>query len=315
LQRTVAGRLLRGREVAMRSVVLSLFLLSMGASAAAQGPTPESARDIIVTGQRTEEAILNFVDQLAITARGTDQVARWDQRICPGVAGLKTRYAQALIDRMAQRAFDVGIDVGEPGCRANVLIVVSMDPDAVAEDLFENHRDALGYHQERGETTLGREALRAFVASDAPVRWWHVGRTHTQSGEPILETNDPSAKFGTAPFIIRFGGASRLNHTYRQDFSGAFIVVDARRMNEIDVDLNAIADYVTMITLAQVDPNAETSAHPTILNLFASGTQPRELTEWDVSYLRGLYAADRDAIGSAQQGDIARTMNRELRQE
>jgi hypothetical protein len=70
-----------------------------------------------------------------------------------------------------------------------------------------------------------------------------------------------------------------------------------------------------MITLAQVDPNAETSAHPTILNLFASGTQPRELTEWDVSYLRGLYVADRDATGSAQQGDIARTMNRELRQE
>lgn len=299
----------------MRSFLLGLVLLSFSASAAAQGPAPESGRDIVVTGARTEEAIRNFVDQLAVTARTTDTLGRWDRRICPGVAGLRAPYAQLLIDRIAQRTFDVGLDIGEPGCRANILIVVSMDPDAIAEELYENHRDALSYQTERGETTLGRAALRAFISSDAPVRWWHVSRAHTQAGEPVLETNDGTSKFPYTPVIMRFGGASRFIATYRQDFSGAFVIVDARRMNEIGVDFNALADYLAMVTLAQIDPNAETHDLDTILNLFDGASSPRALTEWDVLYLRGLYAADREDGATQQQTDIARVMSQDLRKE
>lgn len=294
----------------MRGFLLSFVFASIAniglANAQQEAPVTE---DVVVTGQRTEEAIRTFVDQLAVSARGTDQLGRWDRRICPGVAGLRARYAQALIDRMAQRAFDVGLDVGEPGCRANVLIILAVDPDDMAEELFERHRDALGYHDERGQSTLGRQALREFVASDAPVRWWHVSRAHTQAGEAIGETAR-----GDAPVTFRFGGPSRLSQPIRQDFGAAFIIVDARRMNEIGVDFNALADYLAMVTLAQVDPKAETQGLDTILNLFGPGDAPRTLTEWDIGYLRGLYAADRENEIDQQQNDIAREMNQSLQQ-
>lgn len=296
----------------MRGFLLSFLFASIAniGLATAQQTAPATGDDIVVTGQRTEEAIRAFVGELAVSARGTDQLGRWDRRICPGVAGLRTRYAQALIDRMAQRAFDVGLDVGEPGCRANVLIILAMDPDAMAEALFERHRDALGYHDERGQSTLGRQALRAFVSSDAPVRWWHVSRAHGQDGVAIQETAS-----GDAPVNFRFGGPSRLSRTVRQDFGAAFIIVDARSMNEIGVDFNALADYLAMVTLAQVDPDAETHGLSTILNLFSPGDAPRELTEWDIGYLRGLYAADREDGAAQQQSDIARTMNQGVRQQ
>lgn len=298
----------------MRSVLLSLFAVALSAPAAAQGPT--SPEDIVVTGPRTEEAVRNFVDQLGAPVGDDSQHARWDHRLCPGVTGLRAQYAQLLIDRIAQRAFDVGLDVGEPGCRANVLIIISERPDDAAEDLFDHHRDALGYYDEHGQTSLGRAALRQFVSSDAPVRWWHVTRAHTQSGEAVRRhaqapRNPNSPLNAGAPLIFRFGGASHLSETYRQDIGAAFIIVDAARVADIGLDFTALADYLAMVALAQVDPAADTRELATILNLFTDGA-PRELTAWDVSYLRGVYAADREDSGIRQQGQIARNMREDL---
>ena len=142
---------------------LALGLLASAGAAAAQEPAPAPSEEVVVTGQRTEEAIRAFVDEVSVAMGSADQLARWDRRICPGVAGLRGRYAQFVIDRMAQRAFDVGLDVGDTGCSANILIIVTLDPDAMAQQLLDDHPDALGYFSERGRNTLGRTALRAFV--------------------------------------------------------------------------------------------------------------------------------------------------------
>jgi hypothetical protein len=283
----------------MRRVIFAFAVFATPCAAAAQDQPP--AEEVVVTGQRTEEAIRTFVGELAVSMRGADQMGRWDRRICPGVAGLRARYAQFLIDRMAQRAFDVGLNVGEPGCTANILIVVTRDPDAIAQELFENNRDAMGWFSERGQTTLGRAALRAFVASDAPVRWWHVGRTTTNDGQEVSDTAD-----GSAPVTFVTGGASRLRRNTRQDFGAAFIVVDANRFADVNSDFEALADYVTMVTLAQVDADADPRGLPSILNLFTDRAAPRELTDWDVAYLRGLYGAERDRDADDQQNEIAR---------
>jgi hypothetical protein len=296
-----------------RSAILagiSLGLLASASAAAAQEAAPASSEEVVVTGQRTEEAIRTFVDEVSVAMGSADQLARWDRRICPGVAGLRGRYAQFLIDRMAQRAFDVGLDVGDPGCRANMLIIVTLDPDAMAQQLLDDHPDALGYFRERGRNTLGRTALRAFVESDAPVRWWHVSRTATEGFDEIGETAD-----GSAPVTFALGNASRLSRSTHQNFGAAFIIVDARHLAEIDLDFGALADYVAMVALAQVDADASTTGLTTILNLFNDETSPRALTEWDIAYLRGLYGAESTVSARRQAGDIARTMGRDLPQQ
>ncbi len=301
------------------AAMLALSAMMTNGAAAQQPPASGEAQDdIVVTGQRTEEAIRNFIDQMAVAPRADNQLARWDRRICPGIAGLRARYAQFLIDRMAQRALQVDLDVGAPGCRANILIVVAPDPDAVARDLFEHHPAAMGYLSQRGRRSLGRRALRAWVESDAPVRWWLVSHAVKEDGDPIGESptdgNPMSASRG-APVVNVMGNSSRLSRPTHQDFGAAYIIVDANRLSEINFDWAALADYLTMISLAQIDAEADTSGYPTILNLFASRTsaRPDVMTEWDVAYLRGLYSATRDARSSAQQeGEISRSMQREL---
>lgn len=303
----------------IRAAFLALALLAP-LSAAAQEPEPEES--VVVTGRRTEEAVRDFVGAMSAAPRGNDQLARWDRRICPGVAGLRTRYAQFVIDRMAQRAFDVGLDVGEPGCAPNILIIVTPDPDAVARDLYENHAGALGYFDNGRNATRGREAFQeTFINSDAPVRWWHVSDDTNADGMSVVEPSGAPCMIGPDFLqILHCTPAvrpipSRIRAAARQDFGAAYVIVDANRLPETGPDFNALADYIAMVTLAQLDPLTDVSGYPTVLNLWrANGAAaPREMTDWDVSYLRGLYAASsrdaRDAGG--QERDIAREMMRD----
>jgi hypothetical protein len=302
-------------RLAIAVAAFTLWVSLAPASSAQDGPPVSADEAIVVEGRRTEDVIRAFVSDMALPSPRQGQLARWDRRICPGVAGLRPRYAQFVIDRMAQRALDVGLDIGDPGCRANILIVVSTDPGAVARELFENHRRLMGYYDERGRSSQGRRALQAFVDSTAPVRWWHVNNTVTRDGEVIRE----NARDNDFAVTRLTGPATRLQGARRQDFAAAFVVVDARVLPEIDFDFGALADYLAMVALAQLDPGADTSAYPTILNLFspegatAPENRPRTATAWDTAYLRGQYEATREARSAGEQeSDIARSIAREL---
>lgn len=116
------------------------------------------------------------------------------------------------------------------------------------------------------------------------------------------------------PTLVVIPNASNIHPYTRQDLHRAFVIIDAQRVS--GVQLNALADYVAMVTLAQVDANADLSQAHTILNLFAGGAlnpeAPMSLTDWDRAYLRGLYSADRHAATSAQQrGQIVDSMQRD----
>jgi hypothetical protein len=67
-----------------------------------------------------------------------------------------------------------------------------------------------------------------------------------------------------------------------------------------------------MVTLAQINPEADTANAPTILNLFNGATidpKPTSLTSWDLAYLRGLYASSDTPRNTRQQeGQIVRRM-------
>jgi hypothetical protein len=303
----------------IRAAIAAVVLCLLTPAAAQEGAAPPEASDIIVVGRTTEEAVRAFVGEMSAPSRGADQLARWDRRVCPGVAGLRARYARPLIDRLAQRAHDVDLDVGEPGCRPNILIVVSTDPDAVARDLYDNHRRALGYFDNPGAATRGRDALRAtFLNSDAPVRWWHVSNAASATGQQIERRSIMPCRGSDVLDLMHcypanaMGGVSRLRATTRQDFGGAFIIVDANRLSEIGFDFNALADYLAMVSLAQLDPAADVSSYPSVLNLWRADDEAAHvLTDWDLAYLRGLYSSTREAASVRRhESDIARDMMR-----
>lgn len=229
------------------------------APAAAQEPAPD---DIIVTGTRLNEMIREFVGEVSTAQTAEDQIARWNRNVCTQIAGLHQREAQFVADRIAQRAHQVQLRPGGPNCRANVLIFVTPDADRFTQELTRLFPEVFDPNVANMHTQ-GDQALAAFVSNERPVRWWHVSQTVSREGA-IVRNSDPRWRAGTGGTdgltgltVVRTNANSRLERATRQDFNRVVIVVDATRAAGQRFD--ALADYVAMIALSQVDPEADVS--------------------------------------------------------
>jgi hypothetical protein len=90
------------------AAVLALCAVSTVA-APSEAQEPQHEEDIVVVGERLQEMVRSFVGEVAVAPSGEQQMARWDGRICPLVAGLPARQMQYVADRIAQRAHQVDI--------------------------------------------------------------------------------------------------------------------------------------------------------------------------------------------------------------
>lgn len=281
--------------------MLAAAALAVATPAVAQEAEP----DIVVVGERLQEMVRSFVGEVAEAPGGEQQMARWDRSVCPLVAGLPSRQMQYIADRIAQRAHQVGLQSQGPGCRANILIFVTPDASVLAEGIVDEYRTLVAYYSTNGISTLGRGPLEEFVTATTPVRWWHVNQTVSGDGQSV-GGDTPGTQ------VMRTSQApSRVRRMTRQDFLRVLIIVDARQAN--GVTLQGLSDYLAMVSLAQLDPDGETTGVPTILNLFSArdsgGVVPPAMTEWDEAYLDGLYNARRTAPTDLwQRRDIAERM-------
>lgn len=286
--------------------------------AVAAGPTPAPAplgqepadrvEDVTVEARPLDEFVRDFITETGAPARGRG-LARWQDRICVGVVNLEPGLAQAIADRVSQVGLGLGLEVAEPGCRANIFIVFTADSAGLTERLVETYPRA--FHLGVGGVDRGRPALEAFIQSDQPVRWWH------RSLPVVIDTGAPAIRLPgeTDPPLISVFAASRINTPIRDDLKRAMVIVDVDRLGE--VNLAQLADYLAFVSLAQVDPAAEVGAYDTVLNLFDNPTGVDGLTEWDESYLVSLYRVQNAPIlranHRAQAGVVASVMTRDRR--
>lgn len=304
----------------IRTAVLALAfaLLALPSASAQEGP-PELQSDIVVTGVRPEQ-IQAFVEQASIAPPSVDQIARWDDDICISAAGLGAAQSQTVVDRISLRAQAVGLRPGRAGCRPNVFVFFASDGSGFARGLLEQRRSLFAYYHEENIATLGQEALTSFIETPRPVRWWHVIQTRGADGDRLgsdsarSEAPPPPDTMTAVPDgfsgvqSVRSQG-TRVRSVERQDFNRVVIIVDAQLAEGYPLD--SIADYVAMVTLAQIDPQAQMRQFPTILNLFNEDLQNTsfEMTSWDTAYLNGLYRSERNAASMTQQvRDISRRM-------
>lgn len=292
-----------------------MLLIGLAAAAAfafQQAPAPAeppsddaTVSGVVISAPPLDEkkAIESFVETIAADS-GNGRIARWDRKVCPGIAGVKPEYAQLVADRIAALSLKVGLEPGAPGCKVNVLVLFTADADASVARAMKSTPQAFSRYDL--EMTSGRKALRQFMNSDAPVRWWHVTHRVTEDGTRY-NSGDQVQVYSTG----------RISSRTRDDFDRAIVVVDAKRVGQ--VRFAALADYLAFVSLAQIDPAAEPKTGNSILNLFSakeSGGEPAEgLTAWDIAYLTGVYEARRDTRNSdGQKRDITRTMGEELKE-
>ena len=283
------------------SAVLALtFTLAAGA-ASAQEPPPQTppARpsaqldDVVVEGRQLEALVRNFVTEVSQPANNRG-LARWNRPICVGAVNLRNGVGQYVVDRISDVARELEVEAGEPGCRPNILIVAADDGAALASAIVEDR--PRNFDLRHNGTDAGTRAFRNFRTGDQPVRWWQISM-------PIdSDTGDRAVRLpgDGAPPVIRVFSASRLRTQIRDDMLRSVIIVDVERL--AGANLVQLADYLALVALAQVDAEADTSAFPTILNLFADpASAPAGLTDWDRSYLTALYEHDQLRINRNSQ--------------
>jgi len=289
------------------SVVLGLGLMPDVAIAQQTRTETETAvEDIVVLGMPLREQVETFVDDVTAPATGWGP-ARWDERsgICVGVVNLRRDAAQAMADRVSEVALTLNLTVGEPGCSPNVLIIATDDAPALATAMVERSPNA--FRPRYSGAARRPSALRAFETSDRAVRWWHV------SMPVIRDTGRPAVRVpGMDPPVISSWG-SRLTTPITSRLLRAYVIIDIDQAEGLS--FTQLTDYVAMVTFAQIDPDAEVSGFPTILNVFENSTVASGLTDWDQDYLDALYGSEMNQRHpNAQSGAVASMMFRERRQ-
>jgi hypothetical protein len=296
--------------------LMSLCVVSTG-TAQATAPTAPAQEELVVSDTvvirgRSPAETRRYVDEVIAPPRGTEQFARWDDRLCVGVSGIPNAQAQYIADRIANRAMQVGLRPGKPGCKSDVSVIVTTEPERLIEAMRDAYEPLFGVNNESRTASLGKAAFEEFKTTDRPVRWWHVAETRGADGSRI----EGEAKNGVADGItgapsVRSEG-SRLRSAIRQDLSRAVVVIDARQVSGLSLD--TLGDFVAFVTLAQADGNGDTKGVDTILNLFADHTEkkPETWSSWDADFLRALYAVPRNTVSLQQTKSlIAQRMERD----
>ncbi len=269
-----------------------------------QQPAEARLEDVVVEGRRLEDAARAFVGEVA-DPPGRRGLARWTDGVCVGVVNLQTDVAQSIVDRVSTIATDIGLKAGEPGCVANLLVIATADGQAMARELVRAKHRSFFIGASGTNHTLA--SLKAFQDVDRPVRWWQISLpVNSETGR--IATRLPGYCAGScsttndyAPTLAVFA-ASRIFTQIRDDMNKAIIIVDIDDVGEVDV--KQLSDYVAMVGLAQIDPDAETTDYNSILNLFDPAVAPvGGLTAWDTAYLSGLYKADSTRISQGAQID------------
>ncbi|THD77920.1 MAG: hypothetical protein E7812_12040 [Phenylobacterium sp.] len=271
----------RGVVRAVRTLAVTLLLACPSALAAQPAAQPTPLEGLTVPGHAPPEAQRRQIDAYVheIAPLRTDQpLARWTDPICPLVTGLPRGAAEEVLVRVSQVVQQAGAPLApKASCKPNFVIVVTPDPKGFAR-AWQKHDPGIF-----GDRTLS--SADALLAAGRPVIVWQN------------TSNDPSDGSGltgdiTKPGERHWAQGSHIFTEMVRHTRGAAVIVDAKQA--VGLTTRQIADYVSMTGLAEIRADASVEAFPTILALFKSerARAPRELSAWDLAYLRGLYATD-----------------------
>jgi hypothetical protein len=285
----------------MNSLAAILAVAALNAPQSSPEAPPAVLPDIVVNGVPLplEARARAFIDTVAAPFPQAT-LARWSGAICPAVVNLDRGLASQITDRIRAEAGALGVRVAGEGCRGNILVVATDAADLTARRLVLDAEST--FRPGDSGTDLGRSALERFQTSDAAVRWWHVAMPVSDDTGKLAIALD-----GEAPPVVADRVVTRLRANIRYDMAWVIIVIDVTKTATVPV--GDLADYVAMVSLAQIDAEADFDPYDTVLNLFQPNASPQGMTGWDQAYLRALYGVDANATSRAWQSrDMARSI-------
>lgn len=326
--RVVTRKVPNLRFCAAAAFAAGVVLLPAGVASAQSGSSPISNKPetVVVTGQSSrhdiDTIVSQFVDLHAATNRKTGQYMRDDiGPVCPVTLGLPQAFDAFVTARVVQVAASVGAKTDPTGkCKPNIEILFTDQPQAVVKSLAERtHGAILGMH-------YVHETPRLLEVTH-PIQGWYITGTRviddaispvstidpdgtTKSGEDKLPRLDNAYR----NVRDRVSLGTRIPSRRISSIVNVLIVADIRQVGGHEV--GSVADYISMLALSEPRSLDQCNELPSILDLVSdcsARAKPDKLTDSDLAYLKGLYAADLGATTNAMQKEsIATGMEDEL---
>jgi hypothetical protein len=300
-------------SVDRRAIALLTVLMWLGAAAGsvqaqpAPGVGMRDARpeeDIVVEGKPIPEP--DVVKKQAETITRMDDfytapLAQFQERVCPGIIGLPVAMAEIMVDRMRYNAERIGLETARSGkCTPNIFVAF----------VINGQREVTALARSRPQIFANIELaeLNEMLAETGPVHAWNSTQQMTRDGMPVGASQDLT---GQPPVVQVPIADSRIMFATRLDIAQSVVLIDVAAIDGMAVV--QLADYASMRAFARTLPVRGDTAASTILSLFDKGSAPpRELTPFDLGYLRSLYATQGNLPASAKIGAVPRQIKRVL---
>ncbi len=286
-----------------RALLYGLIAVSL-ASGAPAADDPLDTVTVTASREKMRREILSFVHK--VTRLEGEFVGRWGRFVCPIAVGVSNEQAQFIQRRLVEVQNSVRRKHPDPDseCRPNLFIIIADDVDQVLADWKERDPGMFRWKSREGV---------ARSAGTGPVRTWH-NAILVADGGATGHTAALSQASATSPIDISAPScpvSGRIAAGCWEHINAVVVLVDARTTGK--VTLAQLADYISVVSLSQIDLSADLGGIDSILRLFAEPRPeipPTGLTEWDYAFLKGLYRVSYSPAN--QQRDIAARMVREL---
>jgi hypothetical protein len=248
----------------------------------------------------------DFIFHYAAPTILRDAIPRWQTGICPQIQGLAPQYEAVVMARLKDVVTEAAAPKPRPGCKPNLLIYFTPDPQALLDTLTQRSSNILGYHGVHAVThpvqawyVTGTRDIRGQVFRDEET---YFDFNYAPNGQGAI---DPSS---TAP-VANVGGW-RFRPDLASDLLQVTIIVDSSKTAHYLV--GEMADYIAMLALTQTKDFEGCEPVASIANLLSDacddGLRPEQITATDIAFLRGVYKMDAGAALTIQQDQIAGEM-------
>jgi hypothetical protein len=266
---------------------------------------PLETVEVTASREKMRREITTFVHK--VTRLEGEFVGRWGGFVCPMVVGVSDAQAQFVQRRIIEVQNTVRTKKPNPNkeCDPNLFVIITDEAEQVLADWKERDPGMFRWKSREGVSRS---------AGTGPVRTWHNAILTGSDGEAINQVSALSQVSTSSPIDIDVATCplkGRVEAGCWEHISAVVVLVDARATGK--VTLAQLADYISVLSLSQIDLSADLGGVDSILRLFAQPRPevlPMGLTEWDYAFLNGLYRASYSPMN--QQRDIAARMVREL---
>ena len=269
--------------------------------------------EVTASREKMRQEIQTFVHK--VTRLEGEFVGRWSDFVCPMAVGVSDAQAMFIQRRIIEVQNTVRTKKPNPNaeCDPNLFIIITDDAEQVLADWKE--RDP-GMFRWKARDNVSRSG------GTGPVRTWHNAILTASDGRAINDASMVTAAGLSANSQVTSGSRlniekpgcpmkGRIEASCWEHINAVVVLVDTRAAGKVTVA--QLADFISVVSLSQIDLSADLGGVDSTLKLFG---QPRPevppvgITEWDYSFLRGLYRASYSPVN--QQRDIAARMVREL---